>query len=35
MADALLKIVNGYLASKLAELMPWAYTPHTALKDVS
>jgi transposase len=35
MADVLLKIVNGHLASKLAELMPWAYTPHPALKDVS
>jgi transposase len=35
MADVLLKIVNGHLASKLAELMPWSYAPHTALKDVS
>ena len=25
MADALSKIINGHLASKLDELMPWAY----------
>lgn len=35
MADVLVKIVNGHLASKLDELMPWAYAPHTDLKDVA
>jgi transposase len=35
MADVLTKIVNGHLASKLDELMPWAYAPNTALIDVA
>jgi len=35
MADVLTKIVNGHLASKLDELMPWAYATLTGLKDVS
>ena len=34
MADVLTKIVNGHLASKLDELMPWAYAKPIALKDV-
>ena len=35
MADVLTKIVNGHLASKLEELMPWAYATPIALKDVA
>jgi len=35
MADVLTKIANGHLANKLDELMPWAYAPPTALKDVA
>lgn len=35
MADVLVKIVNGHLASKLDELMPWAYALPVALKDVA
>lgn len=35
MADVLEKIVDGHLASKLDELMPWAYAPPAALKDVA
>jgi len=35
MADVLTKIVNGHLASKLDELMPWAYVTLTALRDVA
>lgn len=33
MADVLTKIVEGHLASKLDELMPWAYA-QSAVKDV-
>jgi retron-type reverse transcriptase len=35
MADVLTKIVDGHLASKLDELMPWAYAKPVALKDVA
>jgi transposase len=35
MADVLKKIVDGHLASKLDELMPWAYALPVALKDVA
>jgi transposase len=36
MADILTKIVNGHLASKLDDLMPWAYAQQpVALKDVA
>lgn len=35
MADVLTKIVNGHLASKLDDLMPWAYAQPVALKDVA
>jgi len=35
MADVLTKIVNGHLASRLDELMPWAYATPIALKDVA
>ncbi len=35
MADVLTKIVNGHLMSKLDEFMPWAYAPHTDLRDVA
>jgi transposase len=35
MADVLTKIVNGHLASKLDELMPWAYATPAALRDVA
>ncbi len=35
MADVLAKIVDGHLASKLDELMPWAYAQPVALKDVA
>jgi transposase len=35
MADVLTKIVDGHLASKLDELMPWAYVPLTALRHVA
>ncbi|MCC3245447.1 transposase domain-containing protein [Methylocystis sp. WRRC1] len=35
MADVLTKIGNGHLMSKLDELMPWAYAPPVALKDVA
>ena len=35
LADVLTKIVNGHLASKLEELMPWAYATPIALKDVA
>ncbi|MGJ0507695.1 MAG: IS66 family transposase [Methylocystis sp.] len=34
-ADVLNKIVDGHLASKLDELMPWAYAQPIALKDVA
>ncbi|WP_368856432.1 transposase domain-containing protein [Methylocystis sp. MJC1] len=35
-ADALSKIVNGHLASKLDELMPWAYAQSAAaFKEVA
>jgi transposase len=34
-ADVLAKIVGGHLASKLDELMPWAYVQPVALKDVA
>lgn len=34
-ADVLVKIVDGHRASKLDELMPWAYAPPVALKDVA
>lgn len=33
-ADVLAKIVDGHLASKLDELMPWAYAQPVDLKDV-
>ena len=35
MVDVLTKIVNGHLASKLDELMPWAYATPIALTDVA
>jgi transposase len=35
MADVLTKIVDGHLASKLDELMPWAYATPAVLKDVA
>ena len=35
MAFVLTKIIDGHLASKLDELMPWAYAPPTALRDVA
>ncbi len=35
MAFALTKIIGGHLASKLDELMPWAYASPTALRDVA
>jgi hypothetical protein len=36
LADILARIVNGHLARKLDELMPWAYPPPTtALTDVA
>jgi transposase len=35
MADVLAKIVNGHLASKLDELMPWAYATPTVLRNVA
>ncbi len=35
MADVLAKIVDGHLASKLDELMPWAYAQPVALKHVA
>ncbi len=35
MADVLTKIVDGHLASKLDDLMPWAYAQPVALKDVA
>ncbi len=35
MAVVLTKIIGGHLASKLDELMPWAYAPPTALRDVA
>ena len=35
LADVLTKIVDGHLASKPDELMPWAYAPPAALKDVA
>ena len=33
--DVLRKIIDGRLASKRDELMPWAYAPPTALRDVA
>jgi hypothetical protein len=35
LADVITRIVDGHLASKLDELMPWAYAPPAALKDVA
>jgi hypothetical protein len=35
MADTLSKIIDGHLASKLDELMPWAYPTPFALRDVA
>ena len=35
LADVLARIVNGHLASKLDELMPWAYATPIALRDVA
>jgi hypothetical protein len=35
MAFVLTKIIGGHLASKLDELMPWAYAPPTPLRDVA
>lgn len=35
MADVLKKIVGGHLASKLEDLMPWAYAQPVPLKDVA
>ena len=35
LVDVLTKIVNGHLASKLNELMPWAYATPIALRDVA
>jgi hypothetical protein len=34
-ADVLARIVNGHLASKLDELMPWAYATPIAIRDVA
>ena len=34
-ADVRAKIVDGHLASKLDELMPWAYAQPVDLKDVA
>ncbi len=34
MADTLSKIIDGHLASKLDELMPWAYAMPIVLRDV-
>jgi transposase len=34
-ADTLSKIIDGHLASKLDELMPWAYPTPIALRDVA
>jgi hypothetical protein len=30
-----LQIIDGHLVSKLDELMPWAYAPPVAPKDVA
>ena len=35
MADTLSKIIDGHLASKLDELMPWAYAMPIVLRDVA
>jgi transposase len=35
MADVLIKIVDGHLARKIDDLMPWAYAPLVELKDVA
>ena len=35
MTDVLTKIVDGHLARKLDELMPWAYAPPIEIKDVA
>ena len=35
MADTLSKIIDGHLASKLDELMPWAYPTPIAIRDVA
>jgi transposase len=35
MADTLSKIIDGHLASKLDELMPWAYATPIVLRDVA
>jgi hypothetical protein len=35
MTDVLAKIVDGHLASKLDELMPWAYAAPAAPKNVA
>ena len=34
-ADTLTKIVNGHPNAKIDELMPWAYTPRAALREVA
>ncbi len=35
LADVLARIVNGHLASKVEELMPWGYATPVALRDVA
>jgi hypothetical protein len=35
LADALTKIVNGHLNSTIDALLPWAYSPPAALKDLA
>src|SRR5512139_349123 len=35
MTDVLIKIIGGHLASKLDELMPWAYAPLVKINDVA
>jgi hypothetical protein len=35
LAETVTKIVNGHPNSRLDELLPWAYSAATALKDVA
>jgi transposase len=35
LAASITKIVNGHPNARLDELLPWAYPPATALKDVA
>ena len=34
-ADIITRIVNGHPNSRIDELLPWAYLPQTALRDVA